>query len=83
MLQTVDEIYKVASISLSPNVPAQIFVSQLNVLYVCFLAFRFRSVTPEFSHVESWIIYLQMGLMVNPPKPGDISYDQFIRERYG
>ncbi|KAE8648708.1 hypothetical protein Csa_008240 [Cucumis sativus] len=74
MLQTVDEIYKVASISLSPNVPAQIFVSQLNVLYVCFLAFRFRSVTPEFSH---------MGLMVNPPKPGDISYDQFIRESKG
>ena len=33
-MQTVDEIYKVASISLSPNVPAQIFVSQLNVLYV-------------------------------------------------
>jgi len=27
LLQTVDEIYKVASISLSPNVPAQIFVS--------------------------------------------------------
>lgn len=27
VLQTVDEIYKVASISLSPNVPAQIFVS--------------------------------------------------------
>uniref|UniRef100_A0A2P2MNC5 Glutamateglyoxylate aminotransferase 2 n=1 Tax=Rhizophora mucronata TaxID=61149 RepID=A0A2P2MNC5_RHIMU len=26
-LQTVDEIYKVASVSLSPNVPAQIFVS--------------------------------------------------------
>ncbi|XP_065874503.1 glutamate--glyoxylate aminotransferase 2 [Euphorbia lathyris] len=47
--QTVDEIYKVASVSLSPNVPAQIF----------------------------------MGLMVNPPKPGDISYDQFIRESKG
>ncbi|XP_021647813.2 glutamate--glyoxylate aminotransferase 2 isoform X3 [Hevea brasiliensis] len=47
--QTVDEIYKVASISLSPNVPAQIF----------------------------------MGLMVNPPKPGDISYEQFIRESKG
>lgn len=27
MMQTVDEIYKVASVSLSPNVPAQIFVS--------------------------------------------------------
>ncbi|KAL8157043.1 glutamate--glyoxylate aminotransferase 2 [Apium graveolens] len=47
--QTVDEIYKVASISLSPNVPGQIF----------------------------------MGVMVNPPKPGDISYDQFIRESKG
>ncbi|WZZ51473.1 hypothetical protein YC2023_051580 [Brassica napus] len=22
-----------------------------------------------------------MGLMVSPPKPGDISYDQFVRER--
>ncbi|XP_061986021.1 glutamate--glyoxylate aminotransferase 2-like [Populus nigra] len=48
-LKTVDEIYKVASVSLSPNVPAQIF----------------------------------MGLMVNPPKPGDISYEQFIRESKG
>ncbi|KAK4261363.1 hypothetical protein QN277_004370 [Acacia crassicarpa] len=47
--ETVDEIYKVASIYLSPNVPAQIF----------------------------------MGLMVNPPKPGDISYDQFVRESKG
>ncbi|KAK1403274.1 Alanine transaminase [Heracleum sosnowskyi] len=47
--QTVDEIYKVASISLSPNVPGQIF----------------------------------MGVMVNPPKPGDISYDLFIRESKG
>ncbi|KAE8705516.1 Glutamate--glyoxylate aminotransferase 2 [Hibiscus syriacus] len=47
--QTVDEIYKIASIALSPNVPAQIF----------------------------------MGLMVNPLKPGDISYEQFIRESQG
>ncbi|KAJ8758949.1 hypothetical protein K2173_003187 [Erythroxylum novogranatense] len=47
--ETVDEIYKISSISLSPNVPAQIF----------------------------------MGLMVNPPKPGDISYDQYIRESKG
>ncbi|XP_039690130.1 glutamate--glyoxylate aminotransferase 2 isoform X2 [Medicago truncatula] len=47
--KTVDEIYKVASISLSPNVPAQIF----------------------------------MGLMINPPKPGDISYDRFVRESKG
>ncbi|KAL0668090.1 hypothetical protein Bca4012_030794 [Brassica carinata] len=44
---TVEEIYKVASIALSPNVSAQIF----------------------------------MGLMVSPPKTGDISYDQFVRER--
>ncbi|XP_068333215.1 glutamate--glyoxylate aminotransferase 2 [Pyrus communis] len=47
--KTVDEIYKVVSIALSPNVPAQIF----------------------------------MGMMVNPPKPGDISYEQFIRESKG
>jgi len=44
--KTVDEIYKVASIALSPNVPGQIF----------------------------------MGLMVNPPKPGDISYLKFATE---
>ncbi|KAK9117250.1 hypothetical protein Sjap_016197 [Stephania japonica] len=44
--KVVDEIYKVASISLSPNVPGQIF----------------------------------LGLMVNPPKPGDISYLKFERE---
>uniref|UniRef100_A0A7N0T5H9 Aminotransferase class I/classII large domain-containing protein n=1 Tax=Kalanchoe fedtschenkoi TaxID=63787 RepID=A0A7N0T5H9_KALFE len=47
--ETVDEIYKVASISLSPNVPGQIF----------------------------------MGLMVNPPKPGDISYLKFELESKG
>lgn len=47
--ETVDEIYKVASISLSPNVPAQIF----------------------------------LGLMVNPPKPGDISYLKFEQESKG
>ncbi|KAK6252490.1 hypothetical protein QUC31_014210 [Theobroma cacao] len=47
--QTVDEIYKISSISLSPNVPAQIF----------------------------------MGLMVNPLKPGDISYEQYVRESKG
>ncbi|XP_020578664.1 glutamate--glyoxylate aminotransferase 2-like [Phalaenopsis equestris] len=45
-LQTVDEIYKVASISLSPNVPGQIF----------------------------------LGLMVNPPKPSDISYLKYTTE---
>ncbi|KAG6764718.1 hypothetical protein POTOM_032201 [Populus tomentosa] len=56
--KTVDEIYKVASVSLSPNVPAQIFVSRLAHSVV-------------------------MGLMVNPPKPGDISYEQFIRESKG
>ncbi|KAI3985637.1 hypothetical protein MKX01_033920 [Papaver californicum] len=44
--ESVDEIYKVASISLSPNVPGQIF----------------------------------LGLMVNPPKPGDISYQKFVQE---
>ncbi|KAF9624957.1 hypothetical protein IFM89_016205 [Coptis chinensis] len=44
--QTVDEIYKIASISLSPNVPGQIF----------------------------------MGLMVSPPKPGDISYQKYVQE---
>ncbi|KAM0843261.1 hypothetical protein ACQ4PT_057827 [Festuca glaucescens] len=44
--KTVDEIYKVASIALSPNVPGQIF----------------------------------MGLMMNPPKPGDISYLKFATE---
>ncbi|KAM7251602.1 hypothetical protein ACFE04_023485 [Oxalis oulophora] len=47
--RSVDEIYKVASISLSPNVPAQIL----------------------------------MGLMVSPPRPGDISYEQFMRESKG
>ncbi|XP_057854923.1 glutamate--glyoxylate aminotransferase 2 isoform X2 [Cryptomeria japonica] len=44
--KTVEEIYKVASISLSPNVPGQIF----------------------------------LGLMMNPPKPIDISYAQFVSE---
>lgn len=47
--KTVEEIYKVASISLSPTVPGQIF----------------------------------MGLMVNPLKPGDISYEKFISESKG
>ncbi|KAG9160572.1 hypothetical protein Leryth_020721 [Lithospermum erythrorhizon] len=47
--KSVEEIYKVASIALSPNVPGQIF----------------------------------LGLMVNPPKPGDISYERFVRESKG
>ncbi|XP_057948452.1 glutamate--glyoxylate aminotransferase 2 [Malania oleifera] len=47
--KTVDEIYKVVSIQLSPNVPAQIL----------------------------------MGMMVNPLKPGDISYDKFVAESKG
>ncbi|KAJ8438531.1 hypothetical protein Cgig2_024620 [Carnegiea gigantea] len=47
--KSVDEIYKIASISLSPNVPGQIF----------------------------------LGLMVNPPKPGDISYPKFEQESKG
>ncbi|KAL0327290.1 UNVERIFIED_CONTAM: Glutamate--glyoxylate aminotransferase 2 [Sesamum angustifolium] len=47
--QTVEEIYKVSSISLSPNVSGQIF----------------------------------MGLMVSPPKLGDISYERYVRESKG
>ena len=44
---TVNEVYKVASINLSPNVPGQV----------------------------------AMSLMVNPPKPGMPSYDQFRAEK--
>lgn len=47
MVQVVEELYKVASISLSPNVNGQ----------------------------------LMMGLMVNPPKPGDYSHHQYAKER--
>lgn len=43
----VDELYKVASINLCPNVPGQVAV----------------------------------GLMVNPPKPGDASHAQYMREK--
>ena len=43
----VDELYKVASINLCPNVPGQV----------------------------------ALGLMVNPPKPGDFSYDQYRSEK--
>jgi glutamate--glyoxylate aminotransferase len=43
----VDELYKVASINLSPNVPGQV----------------------------------ALGLMVNPPKPGDPSHKQFQKEK--
>lgn len=45
--QVVDEIYKTASINLSPNVPGQV----------------------------------ALGLMVNPPRPGDFSHDQYFREK--
>eukprot|EP00245_Coleochaete_scutata_P011282 TRINITY_DN4160_c0_g1_i1.p1 TRINITY_DN4160_c0_g1~~TRINITY_DN4160_c0_g1_i1.p1 ORF type:complete len:537 (-),score=86.64 TRINITY_DN4160_c0_g1_i1:994-2451(-) len=47
--RTVEELYKMASISLSPNVGGQIM----------------------------------MGLMVTPPKPGDLSYERYARERKG
>jgi glutamate--glyoxylate aminotransferase len=43
----VDELYKVASINLCPNVPGQV----------------------------------ALGLMVNPPQPGDFSYDQYRSEK--
>lgn len=43
----VDEVYKIASINLCPNVPGQV----------------------------------ALGLMVNPPKPGDPSYRRFIEEK--
>ena len=43
----VEELYKIASINLCPNVPGQVYC----------------------------------GIMVNPPKPGDVSYPQFKRER--
>lgn len=39
MMQTVDEIYKIASISLSPNVPAQVFVR--HALTPFFSTFRY------------------------------------------
>ncbi|KAL5196919.1 hypothetical protein ABZP36_000431 [Zizania latifolia] len=48
--KTVDEIYKVASIALSPNLQ------------------------------NGFECHLQMGLMVNPPKPGDISYMKYAAE---
>lgn len=43
----IDELYKIASINLCPNVPGQV----------------------------------ALGLMVNPPKPGDFSYPQFKKEK--
>ena len=43
----VDELYKVASINLCPNVPGQV----------------------------------ALGLMVNPPRPGDYSYEQYRSEK--
>jgi len=46
---TVDEIYKIASINLSPNILGQVM----------------------------------MSLMVNPPKDGDLSYPDYIKERRG
>ncbi len=45
--EVVDEIYKIASINLSPNVPGQV----------------------------------ALGLMVNPPQPGDQSHSQYFREK--
>ena len=45
--KVIEEIYKISSINLSPNVVGQVGV----------------------------------GIMVNPPKPGDVSYPQFARER--
>ena len=45
--EVVNEIYKISSINLSPNIPGQVAV----------------------------------GLMCNPPKPGDYSYAQYIREK--
>jgi glutamate--glyoxylate aminotransferase len=45
--RTIDEIYKIGSINLSPNIPGQI----------------------------------ALGLMCNPPRPGDYSYKSFVAEK--
>ena len=89
MLQTVDEIYKVASISLSPNVPGQIFVSWSLIFYfVAFCSLNWILSFPLFIPLFLRYVFifssflLQLGVMVNPPTPGDISYLQFMRERY-
>jgi hypothetical protein len=46
-MQTVDELYKVASISLSPNVPGQIFVSGKMHLIIYILASRLLLALPR------------------------------------
>lgn len=92
LLQTVDEIYKVASISLSPNVPAQIFVSwiwmflryfNLDLIYLFKVLFEWVlfSFLGHFLIIHISYPVLQMGVMLHPPQPGDISYDKFVRER--
>eukprot|EP00897_Mesotaenium_endlicherianum_P010429 jgi/Mesen1/9414/ME000614S08666 len=59
--QAMDELYKVASISLSPNVNGQIVVHPPSI--------------------ASLPLHHQMGLMMNPPKPGDHSHAQYVAER--
>lgn len=65
-----DELYKIASINLSPNTPGQVTASctDANIYVLPYNAF-------------SSIIQVSLGLMVNPPKPGDASYVQFRNEK--
>jgi hypothetical protein len=74
-----DELYKIASINLSPNTPGQVLIDD---------APRFTEFLPqthEFAyHTDATLsppCQVSLGLMVNPPKPGDASYVQFRHEK--
>lgn len=72
-----DELYKIASINLSPNTPGQ-------VSKVMKPDFDTVSITHKSQcHMMSLDSQISLGLMVNPPKQGDASYVQFMKEKDG
>jgi glutamate--glyoxylate aminotransferase len=72
-----DELYKIASINLSPNTPGQ-------VSKVMEPDFDTDCITHKSQcHMMSLDSQISLGLMVNPPKQGDASYVQFMKEKDG
>jgi len=67
------QIYKMASVSLCPNVIGQITVGHSsNVTYEFMIEFDSFSFSSPFN---------KLGLMVSPPVEGDESYELYVKER--
>lgn len=83
-----DQLYKVASIALSPNITGQILVNESpsHPESERFLPYSSAFKICMLEASSDWLVFCngcpQMGLMVKPPRPGDYSYPLYAAERY-